>query len=386
MLYKYLILRDYVKTNSFRQPDPLECMMRQPLIKFTASLFLLVIIGWLLFIGRSLIIPLIIALVLWYIINSMSSALRHLPVVGPYLPRPLTILLALLAIFYVVGILFNIVSVNLQQLAFDAPTYQGRLDELLLKLATQLNMEKPLQLSDILPNFSLSAALSTGASVLTSLAGSSSLVFIYVLFMIFEAATFDKKLAALFEDSDRVQLAFAIRGEIGRRMRHYMGIKTGVSIITGFLTYGITSWAGLPYAALFGFIAFLLNYIPTIGSLIAVIFPSLLSLVYFDTLTPFIAITLGLGAVQFILGNLVEPRLMGTQLNISPLVIMISLSFWGALWGVIGMVLCVPLVVLAIIICAQFPSSRPIAILLSGDGNVGDPIILDHQNQTRELT
>ncbi len=77
---------------------------------------------------------------------------------------------------------------------------------------------------------------------------------------------------------------------------------------------------------------------------------------------------------------------MGTQLNISPLVIMISLSFWGALWGVIGMVLCVPLVVLAIIICAQFPSSRPIAILLSGDGNVGDPIILDHQNQTRELT
>ncbi|KZK89863.1 AI-2 transport protein TqsA [Pseudovibrio sp. W64] len=360
--------------------------MRQPLIKFTASLFLLVIIGWLLFIGRSLIIPLIIALVLWYIINSMSSALRHLPVVGPYLPRPLTILLALFAIFYVVGILFNIVSVNLQQLAFDAPTYQGRLDELLLKLANQLNMEKPLQLSDILPNFSLSAALSTGASVLTSLAGSSSLVFIYVLFMIFEAATFDKKLTALFEDSDRVQLAFAIRGEIGRRMRHYMGIKTGVSIITGFLTYGITSWAGLPYAALFGFIAFLLNYIPTIGSLIAVIFPSLLSLVYFDTLTPFIAITLGLGAVQFILGNLVEPRLMGTQLNISPLVIMISLSFWGALWGVIGMVLCVPLVVLAIIICAQFPSSRPIAILLSGDGNVGDPINLDHQNQTRELT
>ncbi len=166
--------------------------MRQPLINFTASLFLLVVIGWLLFIGRSLLIPLIIALVLWYIINSMSTALRHLPVVGPYLPRPLTILLALLAIFYVLGILFNIVSVNLQQLAFDAPTYQGRLDELLARLATLLNMERPLQLEDILPNFSLSAALSTGASVLTSLAGSSSLVFIYVLFMIFEAATFDK--------------------------------------------------------------------------------------------------------------------------------------------------------------------------------------------------
>ncbi len=360
--------------------------MRQPLVKFTASLILLVIVGWLLFIGRSLLIPLIIALVLWYIINSMSSALRHIPLLGSYLPRPLTILLALLAIFYVVGIVFNIVSVNLQQLAFDAPTYQGRLDEVLLKLAKQLNMEKTIQLSDIFPNFSLSAALGTGASVLTSLAGSSSLVFIYVLFMIFEAATFDKKLTALFENSGRIKLAFAIREEIGRRMRHYMGIKTAVSLVTGTLTYAITMAAGLPYAALFGFIAFLLNYIPTIGSLIAVVFPSLLSLVYFDTLTPFIAITLGLGAVQFTLGNLIEPRLMGTQLNISPLVIMISLSFWGALWGVIGMVLCVPLVVLCIIICAQFPASRPIAILLSGDGNVGDPINLEDQNQTRELT
>lgn len=360
--------------------------MRQPLMKFTASLFLFCLIGWLLFIGRSLIIPLIVAVALWYIINSLATAMRLLPVVGPHIPKPLTIVLALFAIFYVISILFGIVSANLQQLAFDAPTYQGRLDDLLAKLATTLKMDKPLYLSDIVPNFSLSSALSTGATVLTSLAGSGSLVFIYVLFMILEAATFDKKLEALFQNSEKAKLAFAIRREIGRRMRHYMGIKTAVSALTGLLTFSITAWAGLPYAALFGFIAFLLNYIPTIGSLIAVVFPSLLSLVYFDSLTPFLAITLGLGAIQFMLGNLLEPRLMGTQLNISPLVIMISLSFWGALWGVIGMVLCVPLVVLAIIICAQFPASRPIAILLSGDGNVGEPIILPEQNQNRELT
>ena len=176
---------------------------------------------------------------------------------------------------------------------------------------------------------------------------------------------------------DQARLAFHIRRRITDALRHYLGIKTGVSVLTGLLTAGLLTLLGLPYAALFGFIAFLLNYIPTIGSLTAVVFPSLLSLVYFDSLTPFLVISVGLGAIQFAIGNLVEPRLMGNSLNLSGLVIMLSLSLWGAIWGVTGMVLCVPLTVMVLILCAQFPASRPVAVLLSADGEVGDPVALD---------
>ncbi|WP_310618900.1 AI-2E family transporter [Flexibacterium corallicola] len=356
--------------------------MRSPLFQFTISLALLCIIGWLFVIGRSLLVPFIIALILWYIINSLSEALRSTPYLGRYLPKYLTIFLALCLIFYGLTWVFSIVTANLQQLAQDAPTYQMRLDQVLGEISEHLKLNQRLALTDILPNFSISGALSLGAGLLTSLAGSSTLVFIYVLFMILEANTFDKKVEAFFDDAKNAKLATAIRSEIARRMRHYIGIKTAISITTGFATYFWLTFVGLEYAALFGFLAFLLNYIPTIGSLIAVVFPSLLALVFFEDLAKFLLVSVGLGGIQFTLGSIIDPRLMGTRLNISPLVIMLSLSFWGSIWGVIGMVLCIPLMVLVIIICAQFPQSRWIAILLSGNGEVGEPILKRGQSDT----
>ncbi len=111
------------------------------------------------------------------------------------------------------------------------------------------------------------------------------------------------------------------------------------------------------------------------------LFPGLLALVYFDSLTPFLIIVLGLGTIQFLIGNLLEPRLMGNSLNLSGLVIMLSLSFWGAIWGVTGMLLCVPLTVMVLIICAQFPASRPVAVLLSADGEVGEPMVVSRDTR-----
>ncbi|WP_068086176.1 AI-2E family transporter [Polycladidibacter stylochi] len=350
--------------------------MRNTLVQTSAALILLCLFGYLLVIGRSLLIPFIIAFIVWYIINSLANAFHDIPYIGKTLPRPVTIIFALFLIFYIASFVFDMVTSNLQLLAQDAPTYQARLDEVFQLISQKLKLKEPITISDLIPNFSLSQAISTGASVLTSLAGSGSLVFIYVLFLILEAATFDIKLMALFETQQKQQLALAIRDEVAQRMRHYLGIKTAVSLATGFLTYLLLELVGLPYAPLFGFIAFLLNYIPTVGSLTAVLFPAILSLVYYDTFTNFLIISIGLGSIQFCIGNLIEPKLMGSSLNISPLIIMISLSLWGSIWGIIGMVLCVPLVVLIMIICAQFPASRPFAILLSANGNVGEPLTL----------
>jgi predicted PurR-regulated permease PerM len=138
---------------------------------------------------------------------------------------------------------------------------------------------------------------------------------------------------------------------------------------------------GVNYAALFALIIFLLNYIPTIGSLIGVVFPSVLALLQFSTAWPFVAVVVLLGVIQFCIGSLLEPRLMGRSLNLSPLVIILSLSFWGSIWGVTGMVLCVPLTVMLLIVCAQFPLSRPFAILLSVDGDIGN-LIADQETKS----
>jgi AI-2 transport protein TqsA len=350
-------------------------MPQFPLV-VTLTLVSLSLFGWLLSVGRALLLPFVIALLVWYLIVALAEAIRRIPL-GPFhLPYPLALVAALAAIFGVSVFVVDVVTANLTDLARDAPVYQTRLETLFNTYSHKLGLADPIELRDLVPDNALNRAITAGANAITQIAGSASLVFIYVLFLLLEQSTFDRKMARLFSSPERAELAFMMRARITEALRNYLGIKTAVSVLTGLLTAGLLSLLALPYAALFGFIAFTLNFIPTIGSLTAVLFPGLLALVYFDSLTPFLIIVLGLGTIQFLIGNLLEPRLMGNSLNLSGLVIMLSLSFWGAIWGVTGMLLCVPLTVMVLIICAQFPASRPVAVLLSADGEVGEPMVV----------
>ncbi|MEP1932761.1 MAG: AI-2E family transporter [Roseibium sp.] len=346
--------------------------MRSPLLSVTLTVFLVCMIGWLLVIGRSLVLPFVIAVIVWYMINALSHLFGRIEFKGWRLPGFVAFPLALLAIFVASTFVLDIVTVNLTQLAQDAPTYQARLEQLFDQVAALFKLNDPIELKDLFPDSLVPKMVTAGASVVTAIAGSASMIFIYVLFLLLEQSTFDKKFQRLFATKERAQAAFALRAEINKSIMHYFTIKTAVSVATGALTSFVLIVIGLPYAALFGFIAFILNYIPTIGSLISVIFPSLLAIVYYDTLGPFILIAGGLGLIQFCVGNLIEPRLMGANLNISGLVIMLSLAFWGAIWGVVGMVLCVPLTVMVVIGCSRFEGTRAIAVLLSENGEIAD--------------
>jgi len=129
-------------------------------------------------------------------------------------------------------------------------------------------------------------------------------------------------------------------------------------------------WVQLDFAEFWALLIFFLNYIPNIGAMVATAFPVALALIQFDSWEPFIEITSGIVAIQFIVGNFLEPRLLGKSLNLSTLVILFALALWGSLWGIIGMFLSVPITVMMMIIFAHFDVTRPIAILLSQDGYI----------------
>jgi AI-2 transport protein TqsA len=136
------------------------------------------------------------------------------------------------------------------------------------------------------------------------------------------------------------------------------------------VSYVILVLVGVDFAALWSLLIFFLNFIPNIGSALGVLFPALLTLIQFDTLTPFLIVAAGLGTAQFIIGNIIEPAYMGKSLNLSSFMILLSLSFWGAVWGLPGMFLSVPLMVVMAIACAHFVGLRWIAVMLSADGRL----------------
>ena len=105
----------------------------------------------------------------------------------------------------------------------------------------------------------------------------------------------------------------------------------------------------------------------------AIIAPALLTLIQFDNLTPFLIVLLVFGSIQVVTANVIEPAIMGRSLNLSPLVVIVSLMVWGTIWGVVGMFLCVPIMVVLLIVLAHFETTRPVAILLSADGRIPEP-------------
>ena len=189
------------------------------------------------------------------------------------------------------------------------------------------------------------------------------LIMIYMIFIFAEQAVFRRKILAVA--GDRSEEARMVLDTIGRGIQKYLGVKTVVSLLTGTLCYFGLVLLSVPYAPLFGLLTFLLNYIPTFGSIIASIFPTLTVLATDDS-WGIAVIVIGLYlAVNMGLGNFLEPRILGRELNLSPLVIIISVVAWAALWGVVGAFLAVPLTASLQIVLLASERTRPIAVMLS---------------------
>jgi AI-2 transport protein TqsA len=156
--------------------------------------------------------------------------------------------------------------------------------------------------------------------------------------------------------------------DIVQKIRRYVGIKVAISVMTGVLVWATLRIIGLKLAGVFGILAFLLNFIPSIGSVIATVLPIPIAVVQFQSSPWLIVLAVAIpGAIQNILGNIIEPKLQGEGLNLHPVTILLALSFWGLLWGIVGMFLAAPITAAIRIVLMQFETFRPIADVLAGD-------------------
>jgi len=214
----------------------------------------------------------------------------------------------------------------------------------------------------------LSGYLRTAAGQVGNLMSAVTLVILFVGFLFGERLWFNTKLENLMGDPARAARVGRIIHSIIRRVNHYLIVKTGVSLVTGLAVWGVMLGFGLEFATAMAILTFVLNYLPSVGSIIATLIVALVA--YLQVPEPSFAmlILVIVGMIQFMLGSVIDPMLMGRALRVSAFGIIISLAFWGFVWGVPGAFLAVPILVATMIICAHIPSARAVAVLISREG------------------
>ena len=308
----------------------------------------------------SIVVPLLVAMFLSIIATPLLLWLKKRS-----LPTWAALTLILLVLVGAIATAGSLIGSSIKELSDSLPEYEQKLRtnvEATVIYLQQYGIDLPSE--GVTGLVDPQAAAQFFGRVLSGFGGilsDSVLIIFTVLFMLLEAASIPTKLGAILPESEKTieNLAGFIES-----MKRYLVIKAGVSLLTGGL---VTAWLmilGVDFALLWGAIAFFLNFVPYIGSLIAAIPVVVLGLL--DTgINDALLIAAGYLVINIIIGNLVEPRFMGRGLDLSTLVVFLSLVFWGWVFGPVGMFLSVPLTMLAKIALEHDPRSRWMAVMLS---------------------
>lgn len=312
--------------------------------------------------ASALLVPFLLAIFISIICVGPFQGLQKLKV-----PAPLALLLVIATVMLAGLMVVSLVGSSVSDFTRDLPTYQQQLQGQTLLLVDWLEkvgivISKEL----LLEHFNPGAVMQSAASMLAKAGGAltnSFLILLTVIFILFEAAGMPAKIKAAFPNNRNSLPSFE---KFIDSVRQYLAIKTLISFATGVIvTIGLTL-LGLDYSLLWGLLAFLLNYVPNIGSIIAAVPAVLLAVVQLGPGQALAVASIYL-AVNVIMGNAIEPRFMGRKLGLSSLVVFISLVFWGWVLGPVGMLLSVPLTMIVKIALEESESTRWLAILLSSD-------------------
>ena len=333
-----------------------------------AVVFLAVVAaGAALYYMRGILTPLVLAAFLAVMIDSFA---RVLTVRVPKFPQKLALPTAIVLSLLLFGGSVWIVVENGAEFVGQAKAYAPRLNEVIAKIAGLFGFRVAPTLDDLLAQLNPQQYVGAIAGSLQNFASNAVLVLIYLGFIIASRRGFSRKIIALFPNQEERDGSLALMQRIRNGVEQYLWIQTVTGLMIAIAAWAVMALVGLDNAFFWAFLIFIAAYIPIIGGAIGCILPPLFALVQFpQTLLPALILAGSLQVIFFVVGNVVLPRMQGDSLNMDPIVVLLSLAVWGALWGGIGMFLSTPLTVAVMLVLAQFDGTRWIAILLSEDGD-----------------
>ena len=319
---------------------------------------------------QSTVLPFVVALFLSNIFRPAVVWLRK---------RKVPMVVAILFVLIIVGGgllgLIAIATSSVDSLGLALPRYGARWNTQILPWLKELLEHAPpemqaqlnnLNWSNIVQSTSIVAMITTSAGGFLNLLSGLALILLFMLFILAGAGDFERKIAAAYAPEQSAQLGIILQ-KVDQGVQRYLMMVTAVNVVSGISMSIILAAFGVDLALLWGVLAFLLSYIPTIGSLLALVLPIAVAFLQFQSVTIPLMVAVSLIVTQVLLLSVISPKLMGRGLNISPILILVSLIFWGWVWGGWGMILSVPITATIKIFMENFPATRALAVFMSAD-------------------
>lgn len=316
--------------------------------------------GWVLYVAQSVFLPLVVAWLLSYIFGPVVNFLKKYKI-----PPNLSVFLVLVLLLCIFYLAFIFIYGRIGRLAQAYQSdYSVRLDGLIVTLSGKWQMDyNPLKQFDWVQN--LGRTLVTASGTAMTFVMRLVMVLIFLVFLLLGKPHFEDKVRFAFNPDEADHIIHILR-TISRQIGQYLGLQFLISLFTGFLVWAVLRIINVDFPITWGMLAFFLNFIPTLGSIIASIPPIVLALIqFYPSYLPVIITAVALMAIQMTVGNVLAPKILGDKLNLSPVVVLLSLVFWGWLWGPVGALLSVPLAAAMKIVCENVGILKPIAIMMS---------------------
>jgi len=356
-----------------------------PTSSFASSVALVFImiclIIYILHVASAILIPFVVAIFVWYLINASARWLNKISLFKMHIPRVLCFAISLIVLVCGFWFIAELLAKNIAYIVNAAPIYQENFQKIAPQLVSLFHLEHTPTIRDLISYIDVASIMKTAAKMLGGIAGKTLIVIFYVGFLLYEQRFFDNKIIGMIEDKRAENRARQALANIDAKMQRYIGVKSFVSVIDSLLTFGILSFYDVDLAAVISLFAFFLHFIPYAGSFIAIVVPSLIALIHNGDIVHALMVAGSLMLSHAFLGHFLDPFLMGDKLNLSPIFILSSLAMWGMVWGIPGMFLAVPILSMIMITLAQFTHTHPFAVLISKTGVISTESSADNKKE-----
>ncbi|WP_172294523.1 AI-2E family transporter [Pseudoruegeria sp. HB172150] len=333
--------------------------------KIIVALPMLIALLWF---GQGFLKPLAITALIYILAMAFVDRLCRVPIAGRTLPVWLASIAAVLiaiACLWFFGLVFANSS---DEIAEALPRYAERLQVIALELEAVFGAEAIDPIRQTVAGLDIGSFLAILLNELSGNVTTIALIALYLGFLISERSTWTRKLPRLSSTEQGAVELNRLFSRISTGVKQYMWVNAVTSAMSGAVAYLVFVSIGLDFAELLAVIVFIVGFIPNIGAFIGVFLPSMVALLQFDSYVPFLIVFIVYGGSDQFIANVIMPMMQGKSLNMSTFMVMVALAFWALMWGGLGAFLAMPLTVMTMVICAEMPSMRWVAVLLSSDG------------------